>query len=344
MCFDPTLSVTAGSTTIWSYYPSYKHSVSGDDGDWGSLLDYNINYLRAFNSAGEFGYHCNGPVKWNHHHRPGLVVVEDAGGGADLVVRAVDAASGPYSVRDAIPIDLTIENAGGQAAGAYSVTYYASIDEIIDASDIALGADNLPGLNAGESTSLKGNAVFPAGIPFGNYYIGAIINVSDAHNVNNIGVDNAFVTVKFQINAGLNDTWRDPNTHGQGFFISVFPDTSPDRPEPMMFVGWFTYDIERPAADVTAMLGEPGHRWLTAYGPYSGDSATLDIELTQGGVFDSDVPAPTQGPYGTMIVRFSSCSAGIVAYEIPSAGVSRTVPIERVANDSVALCEALSPQ
>jgi hypothetical protein len=28
----------------------------------------------------------------------------------------------------------------------------------------------------------------------------------------------------FGINAGLNDTWYFPDTSGQGFFITVFPD------------------------------------------------------------------------------------------------------------------------
>jgi len=150
------------------------------------------------------------------------------------------------------------------------------------------------------------------------------------------------VVPAFHINAGLNDTWRSIDTRGQGFFITVFPDTSAARPEPVMFVGWFTYDVERPAADVTAMLGEPGHRWLTAYGPYSADTAILDIELTEGGVFDSGVPAPTQGPYGTMTVKFTNCSEGEVTYTIPSVGISGTIPITRVANDNVAACEALS--
>ncbi len=145
----------------------------------------------------------------------------------------------------------------------------------------------------------------------------------------------------FEINSSLNDTWRSINTRGQGFFINVFSGTTPDRPQPVMFVGWFTYDVERPAADVTATLGEPGHRWLTAYGPYSGDTATLDIELTHGGTFDSGVPAPMQGPYGTMTVKFTNCSEGEVTYNIPSVGASGKVPITRVANDNVSLCESL---
>jgi hypothetical protein len=147
-----------------------------------------------------------------------------------------------------------------------------------------------------------------------------------------------------EINAGMNDTWRNVDTRGQGFFITVFPDTSPSRPEPLMFLAWFTYDVERPAPDVTAILAEPGHRWLTALGPYSGDTATLDIELTQGGIFDSGTPVPTQTPgYGTITVKFTSCSEGVVTYDIPSVPISGTIPITRSADDNVPVCEALQP-
>jgi hypothetical protein len=145
-----------------------------------------------------------------------------------------------------------------------------------------------------------------------------------------------------EINAGMNDTWKNPETPRQGFFITVFPDTSPNRPEPLLFLAWFTYDVDRPPADVTAVLGEPGHRWLTALGPYSGDTAILDIELTQGGIFNFGTPVPTQTPgYGTITVEFTSCSEGVITYDIPSVPVSGTIPITRVANDNVPVCEAL---
>jgi len=147
-----------------------------------------------------------------------------------------------------------------------------------------------------------------------------------------------------EINAGMNDTWRNIDTRGQGFFITVFPDTSPSRPEPLMFLAWFTYDVERPPADVTAIMGDPGARWLTALGPISGASATLDIELTQGGLFDSHDPVPTQTPgYGTVTVTFTSCNEGTVTFDIPSVPISGTIPISRVANDNVPVCEALQP-
>lgn len=139
----------------------------------------------------------------------------------------------------------------------------------------------------------------------------------------------------FSINAGLNDSWFNPATLGQGFFITVFPDIQ------MMFLAWFTYDTTRPGAGVQAILGEPGHRWLTAFGPYSGDIATLEVELTQGGIFNSAEPMVVQSADGTIDVLFSGCNAGMISYDITSAGVSGQIPIERIAVDNVPVCEGL---
>ena len=142
----------------------------------------------------------------------------------------------------------------------------------------------------------------------------------------------------FNINAGLNDSWFNPATLGQGFFITIFPDIS------SMFLAWFTYDTVRPDGSVSANLGEPGHRWLTAFGEYAGGSAALDIELTQGGVFDSPTPPVQQTPDGTVIVDFSGCNDGMITYNIPSANVQGMIPIERIALDNVAACEDLATQ
>lgn len=142
------------------------------------------------------------------------------------------------------------------------------------------------------------------------------------------------------LNSGFNDAWFNPQTAGQGFLISVFPDIQ------QMFVAWFTYDTERPPEDVEAMLGEPGHRWLTAQGPYTGNTASLTIYLTEGGVFDApDPPAQTDSNgYGTMTIEFADCTEGLVTYEITSPNVSGEIPIQRIADDNVVLCEALAGQ
>jgi sugar lactone lactonase YvrE len=144
--------------------------------------------------------------------------------------------------------------------------------------------------------------------------------------------------VDFQINAGLNDAWFDPATNGQGFLVTVFPDIQ------QMFVAWFTYDTERPPEDVTAILGDPGHRWLTAQGPYDGDSAEMTIFLTSGGVFDSAQPPATTDldGDGTLTIKFAGCNEATVSYEITSLGISGVIPIQRIVEDNVALCEALA--
>ncbi|MBT8058000.1 MAG: glycoside hydrolase family 16 protein, partial [Gammaproteobacteria bacterium] len=141
----------------------------------------------------------------------------------------------------------------------------------------------------------------------------------------------------FLINAGLNDAWFNPLTNGQGFFVNVFPDTG------IVFVGWFTYDVERPPEDVTAILGEPGHRWLSAQGPFTGDTATMDVYLSSGGVFDAeDPPVGTPENIGTMTITWTDCNTAQVSYDLPGLGLSGTIPIQRIVLDNIALCEALS--
>lgn len=144
----------------------------------------------------------------------------------------------------------------------------------------------------------------------------------------------------FRINSGLNDAWYNPLTNGQGFLISVFPDTG------RVFVAWFTFDVERPPEDVTAQLGDPGHRWVTAQGPYQGNTANLTLFVTSGGVFDSNEPPATTDPEGdgTIKLEFADCENGLVSYEITSLGISGEIPIERIVQDNVALCELLGSQ
>ena len=155
----------------------------------------------------------------------------------------------------------------------------------------------------------------------------------------------------FKINAGLNDAWYNPLTDGQGIFVIVYPSI------PLMFVAWFTYEVEapsdalaallqradNPAAALTAALGDDDHRWLTAAGPYEDDRALLDVSITRGGKFDAGDPVMRETD-GTIELIFEDCSSGVVKYNIPSIGRTGEVPIQRVANDNVALCEELSSQ
>lgn len=144
-----------------------------------------------------------------------------------------------------------------------------------------------------------------------------------------------------EMNAGFNDAWYNPLTDGQGFFITVFPNLS------AVSTAWFTYDTELPPEDATANLGDPGHRWITALGPYADNQAVMDITLTSGGIFDTPTEVQRTDPPGsdgTLTLTFKSCESGVIEYDIPSINMKGSVPIRRVAEDNVELCEALLNQ
>ena len=137
----------------------------------------------------------------------------------------------------------------------------------------------------------------------------------------------------------MNDAWYNPETDGQGFFITVFPDIG------YVNLAWFTYDTEFPPDNVTANLGDPGHRWLTAGGYFDGNKVLLNMELTSGGIFDDPTPVSRTDPPGsdgTILLSFDSCNSGTVEYDIPSISRTGTVPIQRIANDNIVICEALN--
>ncbi len=141
----------------------------------------------------------------------------------------------------------------------------------------------------------------------------------------------------FQINAGLNDVWFDHATDVQGFSFVVFPEVE------LFFLTYFTFDTERPAAEVEADLGEPGHRWLTALGEWDGNIVTLNVELTSGGIFnDPEAEIVQEADYGSMVIEFTDCENATLDYDLPSIGESGTIELVRIVNDNVPLCEALA--
>jgi len=160
---------------------------------------------------------------------------------------------------------------------------------------------------------------------------GRDINVFMNGRINVVGENQAI-----NINAGMSDSWYNPATLGQGFFIIVWEDLN------QIFLSWFTFDTIRPQVGVAAELGDPGHRWLTAQGAYSGDTATLDIFETSGGVFDAADPAAETDPIpiGSMLITWSDCSTAELLYDIPDQNLSGALPLQRIVPDNVPLCEA----
>jgi hypothetical protein len=135
---------------------------------------------------------------------------------------------------------------------------------------------------------------------------------------------------EFRINPGLAGSWFDPDTPGEGFFLSVFDHLN------RLFLVNATFNPDSGAGDAF------GHRWLTASGPFDGASADLEASLTEGGGFNSAEPLPIQSEAGGVSVDFFDCTSGQVTFDAGSGGhyPGTSVPIQRLAEDSVHLCES----
>lgn len=140
-----------------------------------------------------------------------------------------------------------------------------------------------------------------------------------------------------QFNAGLNDAWYSPDTDGQGFFITIFPQLE------VVTLAWFTYDTDLPTQEETANLGDPGHRWLTALGSIEGSQSVMTISFASGGLFDTPTDI-TRADGGTITLTFENCESGSIEYDIPSIDRQGVVPIQRVAEDNIILCETLDAE
>ena len=139
----------------------------------------------------------------------------------------------------------------------------------------------------------------------------------------------------FRINKALAGAWFNSATNGQGFFIDVYENSN------QMFLAWFTFDLTRPDPGVPSGIGEPGHRWMTALGNYSGNVADLDIYWSEGMVFNSPTPVVSQEADGTMRVEFTACGEGTVDYDLGTSGEVGTVPVTTLAADNTELCNTL---
>jgi peptidyl-prolyl cis-trans isomerase A (cyclophilin A) len=154
-----------------------------------------------------------------------------------------------------------------------------------------------------------------------------------------VSSESPLVDEPFVMNAGLNDAWYNPLTDGQGFFVTVFPDKG------IVSLAWFTYDTELPAEDANPNLGDAGHRWITALGIFDGNTAVMNIDIASGGLFDDPAAVDHTDPVGSagaITLTFEDCASGLIEYDIPSIDKQGSIAIERIANDNIALCEALS--
>ena len=109
---------------------------------------------------------------------------------ADLDLQLVDATDGIYAPGDSLDVLNYTENIGGSTSTSYTITYYASIDTTITSGDISLGAEPpRDPLDPGSYDYYLTTVDLPVSLASGDYYIGAILTVTDADPNNNVNHD-----------------------------------------------------------------------------------------------------------------------------------------------------------
>lgn len=126
----------------------------------------------------------------------------------------------------------------------------------------------------------------------------------------------------FAINYGIGGTWYNPATSGQGFLLEVVPSAN------ALALGWFTWGTT---------AGQ--HDWVSAFGPISGDSATVTLQRSTGGRFNDPTPIASSN-VGTATFRFTSCTEGTVTFTRTDTGTSGTIAIQRLTPTPAACTQA----
>lgn len=132
------------------------------------------------------------------------------------------------------------------------------------------------------------------------------------------------------VNAGMDGSWFEPATSGQGFFFDVHPNAQGGG---FFFGAWFTY------GDGT----DSGQQWYTVQGNYS-QGSMVDIPLyeTTGGSFD-DAQAVTTEQRGTVSIDFVDCNHAELTYDLQGAtGPEGSINLTRVVQGGEQLCETLT--
>jgi PKD repeat protein len=306
--FSPrNLTINPGDTVRWTYSGGRTHDATADDFSWASPTSSSIDFSHTFPDVDEVPYHCT-----------------------------IHSSPGGSSMNGRISVVAGDENQPPSANFSFSCT---ELD--CDFSDTSTDGD---GTIASWSWDFDDSGASSAQNPSHGFAAAGTYSVSLTATDNDGAQDSIIRSVTVSesapdpivINQGMTDAWFDPDTDGQGMLIVVWEDIK------FVFLAWFTFDTERPPDDVLAILGEPGHRWLTAQGPYDGDTAVLEVFLSSGGVFDSPEPPvfTDPEPYGSITIKWTSCNAGILTYDIPSLGLMGEIAIERIVTVNVPICEA----
>jgi plastocyanin len=100
------------------------------------------------------------------------------------------------------------------------------------------------------------------------------------------------------IGPGFTGAWYDPQQSGHGLFLEVLP-------ENRLLAWWFTFTPDGAQQS-----------WFGGVGTYSGNSATMAVNLTIGGrwIPNFDRASIVNNPWGTLNFTFTDCNTGRVDF------------------------------
>lgn len=119
----------------------------------------------------------------------GITVVPTADLKPDLVLTALSAPTKGVIGRNINSV-ATVKNIGNSNAGTFDVSYYLSVDKILDSNDPSIGKKSVSGLAAGVSVSINAKVLIPTGTVAGTYWVIAVVDgtgkIAESDEANNV--------------------------------------------------------------------------------------------------------------------------------------------------------------
>lgn len=219
---------------------------------------------------------------------------------AELALTRIDAEFNTYSQGELIRISNTTENLGGMASGNYEIRFYLSTNTTISVNDYYLDKTPVSGpINAGEAYTRNTTMNIPSTIPDGQYYVGGILQYSDANPDNHTSFDATRITLgggSTPITAGFNGNWWGGiGVNGEGAQIEVVDNGNGG----LTFIATFyTYD------------NNGNQVFLVAVGTVNGDTAEVTVSITSGGRYGQGYGSSGfEQTWGSGTFRAVSCGA-----------------------------------
>ncbi len=131
----------------------------------------------------------------------------------------------------------------------------------------------------------------------------------------------------FAITPGISGSWYNPAQSGHGFNLEVINLSGND----VLLAYWYVFD------------NSGNNLWVggLSNGAISGNSATVNLNQTQGGMFppNFDKTKITKPAFGTLTFSFTDCNTGTATWNPGVAGFpSGTMPIQRITSVNGLAC------